>query len=128
MANISLKGKVFTGKGEGKKFLTLPWVEHQIREKIGFIPYAGTLNIRLNREGIQQKKLLLKAQRLEITPEKGYCTGILIKAKISSMDCGIIIPLVPAYPVDVIEVIAPIFLRHRLHLADGSEAAVTVSL
>lgn len=128
MANISLKGKVYSGKGEGKKFVTLPWVEHQIREQLGFIPYAGTLNIRLNREGLVNKKMLSKAQRLQIDPEKGYCKGILIKAKITGLDCAIIIPLVGGYPPDVVEVIAPVFLRQRLHLADGSEAAVMISL
>jgi riboflavin kinase, archaea type len=128
LANISLKGKVYSGKGEGKKFVTLPWVEHQIREKLGFIPFAGTLNIRLNREGLANKKVLLKAQRLEITPESGYCKGILIKAKISGLDCAIIIPQIGGYPSDVVEVVAAVFLRHKLHLADGSETAVIVSI
>lgn len=128
MANLSLRGKVFSGKGEGKKFVTLPWVERQIREKLGFAPYAGTLNIRLGREGLQQKKLLVKAQRLEIVPESGYCRGFLIKGKITGLDCGIIVPQVPAYPPDVLEVVAPVFLRQRLRLADGSEVAVTVTV
>jgi riboflavin kinase, archaea type len=128
LANVSLKGKVYTGKGEGKKFVTLPWVENQIKEKLGFIPYSGTLNIRLNREGLANKKMLTKAARIEITPEKDYCKGVLIKAKITGLDCAIIIPLVEGYPTDVVEVISPVFLRQQLHLADGSETAVTVSL
>ena len=128
MAKLNLNGKVFTGKGEGKKFVTLPWVERQIREKLGFTPYAGTLNIRLSREGLAQKKLLAKAERLDIIPEKGYCRGSLIKAKITGLDCGIIVPQVPAYPQDVIEVVAPVFLRQRLHLSDGSEVGVLVTV
>ena len=128
MARLNLNGEVFTGKGEGKKFVSLPWVERQIREKLGFTPYAGTLNIRLSREGLQQKKLLAKAERLDIEPEKGYCRGILIKAKITGLDCGIIVPQVPAYPSDVIEVVAPVFLRQRLRLADGSEVSVSVTV
>jgi len=128
LANISLKGKVYTGKGEGKKFVTLPWVEEQIREKLGFVPFAGTLNIRLNREVLANKKMLTKASRIEITPEKGYCKGVLIKAKITGLDCAIIIPSVGGYPPDVVEVISPVFLRQQLHLADGCETAVMISL
>jgi len=128
LANISLKGKVYTGKGEGKKFVTLPWVEEQIREKLGFVPFAGTLNIRLNREVLANKKMLTKASRIEITPEKGYCKGVLIKAKITGLDCVIIIPSVGGYPPDVVEVISPVFLRQQLHLADGCETAVMISL
>ena len=128
MAKINLNGKVFTGKGEGKKFVSLPWVERQIREKLGFTPYAGTLNIRLSREGLAQKKLLVKVERLEMAPEMGYCRASLIKAKITGFDCGIISPQVPAYPPDVIEVVAPVFLRQRLHLSDGSEVGVIVTV
>ena len=121
-----MRGKVFSGKGEGKKFVSLRWVERQIREKLGFTPYPGTLNIRLGREGLANKKNLTKAERIEIEPEKGFCKGYLIKGKISGLDCGIIVPLVPAYPPDVVEVVAAVFLRQRLKLADGSEVAVTV--
>ncbi len=128
MPQITFKGTVFSGKGEGRKFIGLPWVTRQIEEKLGFTPYAGTLNIRLSREGLQQKKLLAKAERLDIVPEKGYCRGSLIKAKITGLDCGIIIPQVPAYPPDVMEVVAPVFLRQRLRLADGSEVGVSVTV
>jgi riboflavin kinase len=128
LATLSFRGKVYTGKGEGKKFVTLPWVERQMREKLGFTPYGGTLNIRLSRESVALKKKLDKASHLEIVPEKGYCKATMIRAKITGLDCAIIIPQVPAYPPDVMEVISPFFLRHRLHLADGSEAAVTLSL
>ncbi len=128
LGTVSLSGQVYSGKGDGKKFVVLPWVEREIREKLGFTPYAGTLNIRLNREGLQQKKMLAKAPRLDIVPEKGYCRGFLIKAKITGLDCGIIIPQVPVYPPDVLEVVAPYFLRQRLHLSDGSEVAVNVEL
>ena len=128
MAKLNLNGKVFTGKGEGKKFVSLPWVERQIREKLGFTPYAGTLNIRLSREGQMQKKMLAQAERQDIEPEKGYCRGVLIKAEIAGLDCGIIAPQVPAYPSDVIEVVAQVFLRRQLHLVDGSEVDVSVTV
>src|SRR5208283_5883552 len=85
LREIVFKGTVFSGNGEGRKFIDLPWVKRQIQEKLGFTPYAGTLNIRLSREGLEQKKLLAKAERLDIEPEKGYCRGILIKAKITGL-------------------------------------------
>ena len=128
MGTLSFRGKVYTGKGEGKKFIQLDWVQKQIREKLGFTAYPGTLNIRLDRDSLQQKKMLGKAQRFWIIPEKGYCKAILYKGKITGLDAGIIVPQVAAYPPDVMEVIAADFLRRRLRLADGSEAAVTVNV
>jgi riboflavin kinase len=129
LREVTFRGKVFSGTGEGRKFIDLPWVKRQIEEKLGFTPYSGTLNIRLADEGVKQKKLLEKAERQEVCPEKGYCTGILIKARIDGLAyAAVLIPQVPTYPCDVLEVIAPWYLRERLKLTDGSEVTVTVKV
>jgi riboflavin kinase, archaea type len=128
LGKIIFKGAVFSGTGEGRKFIDLSWVKRQIEEKLGFTPYSGTLNIRLSNESAKQKKLLENAERLEVYPEKGYCTGILIKAYIDSLECAIIIPQVTNYPSAVLEVIAPWYLRERLKIADGSEVTITVNV
>jgi riboflavin kinase len=128
LPKIVFKGTVFSGNGEGRKFIELPWVKQQIQEKLGFTAYAGTLNIRLAEDSVVQKKLLEKAKRLKVIPEKGYCTGFLIKAKIDNLEGAIVIPQVPNYPSDVLEVIAPVYLREHLKIADGSEVAVTVNV
>jgi riboflavin kinase len=119
-------GTVFSGKGEGRKFIELPWVKRQIEEKLGFIPYSGTLNIHLSNETAKNKKLLKNTKRLEINPEKGYCTGELVKARITNLDCAVVFPQVPNYPTDVLEVIAAVYLRERLKIVDGDEVTVTV--
>ena len=125
---IVFKGTVYSGKGEGKKFIDLPWVKHQIEKSLRFTPYSGTLNVRLGKEIAMQKKLLEKTEQFEICPEKGYCTGVLIRAKVEGLACGVIIPQVPNYPADVLEVIAPWCLRDRLEIVDGNEVTVIVDL
>jgi riboflavin kinase len=121
-------GTVFSGNGEGRKFMSLPWVKQQIQEKLGFTPYSGTLNIRLTRESARQKKLLKKAEKFEVSPEEGYCTGTLIEARMEGLKCGVLLPQVPNYPQDVLEVIAASNLREHFKLEDGSEVCVTVGL
>ncbi len=128
MGEIALYGTVFSGSGEGKKFVALPWVKRRIEEKLGFTPYLGTLNIRLTKDGVLQKDKLEDAEKFEIKPEAGYCTGTLIKARIGGLVCGVVSPEVPGYPKDELEVVAPWNLRERLKLADGSEVGVTVTL
>jgi riboflavin kinase len=123
---IAFKGTVFSGTGEGKKFIELPWVKRQIEEKLGFTPYAGTLNIRLTKESAQKKRRLNEAEKFEIKPEEGYCTGILIKAKIKNLSCALIIPQIPSYPQDELEVVAAWNLRERLSLTDGCTVSVDV--
>lgn len=128
MPTIVFEGTVFSGKGEGRKFIDLPWVKRQIEEKLGFTPFSGTLNLRLTPESTEKKKLLENAKTQEITPEAGYCKGILIKAKICNTDGAIVVPQVPRYPNLALEVISPVCLREKLNLNDGSTVTVTVNV
>lgn len=128
MPQIVFVGTVFSGKGEGKKFICLPWVKSQIKEKLGFSPYAGTLNIRLNSESIGKKIFLGNKGAIWIDPQTGYCPGVVFKAHIGNLDVAIVVPKIPNYPSDVLEVIASVYLRERLKLADGCEVAVSASV
>lgn len=128
MKRIELKGLVFSGEGSGKKFVDLPWVNQQISEKLDFIPYSGTLNLRLNEKSIKWKKLLEKTPTEKIIPVKGYFNGALFKAFIGILECAIVVPLIPDYPEDLLEVIASVNLRKALELEDGCEVKVTVNL
>ena len=121
-------GTVFSGRGEGKKFVSLPWVTRQIEEKAGFKPFLGTLNLRLTGEAAELKLQLQKAPSLPIEPAKGYCPGFVIKAKIGSLAVAIVVPEVPNYPVDVLEVVAPFCLREKEELAEGSTVVVEVAI
>ena len=51
---------------------------------------------------------------------------MLIRAKVEGLDCGVIVPQVPNYPDDVLEVVAPWCLRERLEISDGSVLTVIV--
>jgi len=125
---IRVKGRVFSGTGEGAKFIKLSWVKDQIREKMGFTPYEGTLNLRLNGEDKKVKKALEEADSVIILPESGYCRGKCFKARImESVDGAVIIPEVEGYPDDVLEVIAPINLRERFRLKDGDYVELSLT-
>ena len=128
MKRIKINGKVFSGGGEGKKFLELPWVKQQITEKLGFTPYPGTLNVKLTEESAKRRKLLEKTHTITICPAEGYCTGLLFKAFIGILECAIVVPEVAGYPNDLLEIIASVKLRETLQLEDGSEVTVTVNL
>jgi riboflavin kinase len=128
LKKIELSGKVFSGRGEGEKFLELPWVKRQVKEKLGFIPYHGTLNVRLSEESAKRRKLLEKATSMKVCPAEGYCSGKIFKAFVGVLECAIVIPEVAGYPRDVLEIIAPANLREKLQLADGDKITVTVNL
>ena len=113
MPPIVFVGTVFSGKGEGKKFIGLPWVKSQIKEKLDFSPYTGTLNIRLNSESAGKKILLGNEGAIWIEPQTGYCPGVMFKAQIGDLDVAVVVPKIPNYPSDVLEVIAPVCLREQ---------------
>jgi len=53
-----LQGTVVSGIGEGRYYMSLAPYVQQFSEKIGFAPYPGTLNIRLEPSSLQVRKRL----------------------------------------------------------------------
>ncbi len=123
-----LVGSVLSGRGEGKKYIELSWVRQQIKEKLDFDPYPGTLNLWLDAENVKQKVLLEKNAELRLCCSEGYCTGLLFKASVGGVVCGVVIPQVENYPDEELEVVAELNLRKELHLHDGDIVMVTVFL
>jgi len=128
LERVTFSGTVFSGGGEGKKFVDLPWFKRKIREKLGFIPYSGTLNLRLSEESVKRKKLLEKSHSVKVYPVEGYNSGVLIQASIGTLDCAVVVPEMAGYPKNVLEIIASVYLRDKLQLEDGDEVTVTVNL
>ena len=127
MKTLCIRGIVFSGKGEGARFVELPWVKKQITEKLGFTPYRGTLNIELAKEEFEKKASLEKAQAIEILPAKGFGRGRCFKASLmDKLECAIVIPEIQNYPENVIEVIAATNLREKLQLRDGDSVEVKI--
>ena len=120
MASVNLIGETISGKGDGRKYIQLPWEVQQIKKKIGFIPYPGTLNLKLNEDSIKEKSRLEDNASEKICPAKGYCWGLLFKARINDVECGLVIPQTEHYPKDLIEIIAPINLRNLLQIQNGN--------
>jgi CTP-dependent riboflavin kinase len=123
-----LKGTVFSGRGEGAKFISLQWVRKQIREQLGFSPYAGTLNLRLVEESRKTKTLLTRAAGLKIVPASGFYPGKLFRARVMNVECAVIIPQVPGYSKNVIELVSSVSLKDKLDLVDGSTCEVSVTI
>jgi riboflavin kinase len=129
LKSFFVKGKVFSGKGEGAEFLKLRWVRKQIKEKLGFTPHLGTLNIKLSAEYSTTKDLLKRMKGMTIMPTNGFCRGKCFRAYImDGVECAIVIPEVEDYPEDLMEIVAPVNLREKLELKDGDTIKVRILL
>jgi len=127
LKSLCLKGEIFSGRGEGAKFMELAWVKKQMEEKLGFTLFPGTLNVKLTTNSVKMGKLLKKRAGVEILPASGYCRGRFFKAKLHGVECAVIVPEVVGYPENIVEVVAPVNLREKLCLLDGSPVEVEVT-
>jgi riboflavin kinase len=114
---MKLNGMVISGSKNGSRFINLPWVRKQIIKKLHFDPYAGTLNLKISNKN--RIKFLQKAKGIIIKPEPGYTEGKCFRAMfLNRIECAVVLPNVPNYPSDLLEIIAPINLRKNFSLKD----------
>ena len=123
-----MKGRTFSGEGTGTDFVNLPWAKEQFKRKLKFNPYPGTLNLRISsKTAIEELKDTTRGIKIEAP--KGFYDGRCFKATIMEKVRGaVVVPDVPNYPSDVLEVIAPVNLREELRLRDGIEVILTIWL
>ncbi|MFU8857390.1 MAG: HAD-IA family hydrolase [Deferrisomatales bacterium] len=119
----TLRGTVQTGRREAAGFLTVPWVAERLRGRYGFVPYPGTLNLRIETPEDQDRWEALRDGPgwWILLPEAvefcdAACLPVLVQGKARGV---IVVPDVPGYPRDLVEVVAPENLRERLGLRDG---------
>ncbi len=131
---IRIEGRVFTGMGEGSYYLGIDRYLKQIEERVGFKPYPGTLNLRLySRDSIVNRMLLEKLANIRIdgfsNGKRTYGGARCIKALFNDeQEAAIIFIDRTHYEKDVVEVIAPIYLRGKYGLKDGDKVFLKVSL
>ena len=122
-----VKGRIFSGRSEGKNYISLSWVKEQIIEKMGFTPYGGTLNIMLFKDDDAVQRLQ-NAEGVDIVPATGFFAGKLFRASVHNVNCAVVIPQTLDYPEYMLEVISPENLRRKLHVRDGDIIELTVVL
>jgi riboflavin kinase, archaea type len=125
---MKVKGRVVKGLGESGKFLAIDWVDRQLSEKLGFSPFPGTLNIRVGDASIQEMLKQKSTERLTHQSE-GFCDAVLFKVLVGDKyECGVVIPLVPGYDGQLLEIVAPVYLKQALGINDGDEIVLDLRL
>ncbi len=131
-ASFVIEGKVFSGVGEGRYYVSNPGYKRQFPRLLGFTPYPGTLNVRLDHPDSKAACRLLRQRpglRLDGFKEKDRTFGPArcYPCQINGKTAGaIIVPERTHYPDDVVELLAPVFLRKALPARDGSGVRLDV--
>ena len=119
-----LNGVIVHGLGEGAYFMSMQHYQKEIKKKLGFGAYPGTLNLKVEKNQID---LLKKINPIKIAgfkkDNKIFGGADCYNAKIKSINGSIIIPHLTRHK-DVIEFIAPVHLKSELKLKDGDKIKV----
>ncbi len=125
---MQLKGVVETGVGQGAFFTSLAWVREQFQEKGGFIPFPGTLNVRICAEDLPGLQSFTSATDFEITPDDPqFCSGAVKRIWIEGIPATAVFPgeRVRVHPKEVIEIVSDRNLKEALHLKDGDRVTIS---
>lgn len=128
--SVTVRGVVTSGLGEGAEFVTLDGYARQFRERLGYDPYPGTLNLALD-SSIEDALVPLDPIRVREWESDAGSFGAVDCYPASVVD-GDDVPLHAIVPHRsdhdwcTLEVVSPVHLRERFALDDGDAFAVQV--
>ena len=128
-ARVSFSGQVTSGLGEGRYYLTQPGYVVQFSERLGYTPYPGTLNVRVAPEALRRIEVVREWNGIRIdgftASGRTFGGATCYRARINGHSSHLIVPDRSHYK-DVVEFVAPDFLREALPVKDQDTVAVDV--
>ncbi len=131
---ISFGGNLVSGSGEGRYYIGQDKYFLQFHDKLGFRPFLGTLNIRMKSvHDIRTKNEMEKIKPIVVEGFKKekrtfgdiQCYSCVVNRRVKG---AVVIPDRSHHPPDVLEVIAPVYLRKTLSLKENDYVHVELRL
>ena len=132
--DILVKGVVFSDLGRAGAFLGVDWVRDAVRERVGFDPFPGTLNVRARGTDLTRWEQVRKhAGKIVLSsPDPAFCNAFLFTGSLegwksqpeSHERIAVVVPEVKEYPADKLEIIAAVSLKQTRSVRDGDELTV----
>lgn len=132
---VTLTGRVTSGMGEGRHYISLPGYMSQFNDLLGYEPFAGTMNLELDDSSVRERSRLEAFEPIYIDgwedDERTYgpvfCWPAYLEAETTYEPAHVIAPERTHHGKDQLEVVAPDRLRDELDLADGDQLIVHVT-
>jgi len=133
-SHVELKGILVSGMGEGAYYMALKGYTKQFKSKIGYVPFPGTLNVRLDQKTHQEA--IKQFETLEGIKIKSFSDGKrtygwvkCFPAKLNnSISCELIMLERTHHDDSVVELISKICLRKTGKLKDGSKISIKIPI
>ena len=126
---LTLTAKIVSGVKQGAFFTQLEWFQSQCRNKLGFEPYAGTLNLEISTDDVPVVEDLEQEAEIEfIPPDSTFCSGKAYPVRIEGIRAAIVIPAqeVRVHGKNIIEIISDKRLKDVLKVDDGDFVKVEI--
>ncbi|MGQ0606398.1 MAG: DUF120 domain-containing protein [Candidatus Nitrosotenuis sp.] len=133
-STIDLAGTLVAGMGEGKYYMSLKGYTKQFKEKIGYVPFPGTLNVKLDKK--EYVEALRQLNNLDGIKIEGFsdgkrtygwvkCFACKLNGKV---DCQMITLERTHHDQSIIELISKFEIRKKLVLKNGASISIKVSI
>ena len=131
---VELKGTLVSGMGEGAYYMGLKGYTKQFKSKIGYVPFPGTLNVRIDQkihqEAIKQFETLNGIKIKSFSDGKRtYGWVKCFPAKLNnSVSCDLILLERTHHDNSVIELISKTCLRKTAKLKDNTKISIKIPI
>jgi len=133
-SHVELKGTLVSGMGEGAYYMSLKGYTNQFKSKIGYVPFPGTLNVRLDKKVHQEA--IKQFESLDGITIKSFSDGKrtygwvkCFPAKLNqSINCQLIILERTHHDDSIIELISKVCIRKSGKFKDGSKVTIKIPI
>lgn len=131
---VEFKGAIVSGMGEGAYYMSMKGYAKQFRSKLGYIPFPGTLNVKLkDKEFIEAKRSLDAYPAIMVNGfsdgKRSYGWVKCYPARVNnSVDAALILLERTHHDDSVIELISKESIKKMTKLATGSQITIRVKV
>jgi hypothetical protein len=125
---MQIKGVIASGAGKGAYFAQVEWVVQQCAEKLGFIPFPGTLNVTVPDQDFPAVQRLLAAAEISLVPtDPAFCTARVQPVTVRGIPAALVLPSeeVRIHGNATLELLSPCHLKRTFGLRDGDPVVVS---
>lgn len=129
---MRMTGIIFSDLGQAASFMAIEWVQAALKQRLGFAPFPATLNVRPKDRADTQMWQRVQEESTGMSlasTADGFCSARLYPIELLGQDTAdklpgaILLPEVPNYPKDKIEIIAPVRVKEYFNICDGDPLA-----
>ncbi len=133
-SQIELRGTLVSGMGEGEYYISLKGYKKKFSSKIGYVPFPGTLNVKLDKkENVEALRQLNSIEGVKIDGfsdgKRTYgwvkCYHCILNDKIN---CELIMLERTHHDNSIVELISESDIRKKANLKNGSKITIKIPL